>query len=119
MSFFVRIFLIFVVALFADRLVYGIEFLHYWSFQEPLFSFVVAIINACIRTFTYLIHGSCSWFILGFYGLIVNGIIYGLLAANRLEISGMIAATPGSALAVGVIVWIVALICNHYVVPKK
>ncbi len=119
MSFLLRVFFVFVVALFADRLVVGIEISNYRSLQESLFSFVIAILNALVRTFVHLFHWSYSWRVLGFYGLILNGIIYGLLAGNQMGISGPVSRTPISALSVGFIVWIAGVICNHYVLPKS
>ncbi len=116
MPFVFRWAIILVAVLFANRVIPGYDIYSYW------FEFFVALVfgwlNALIRPFVHWFSHSNSWWLIGVIALILNSILYGLVALDALKFAGVTAKYGYTVFWSGVIVLAVSSICNHYVIRR-
>lgn len=115
MPFVFRVLIILIAFLFSNRVIPGIYIENF--FFEFCIGVIYAILNAWVRNFAHLFKLHHSWVFLGIIGLVLNVILYILFMVGVWKFVGMTATVSG-ALWAGAIVWIISLICNHYIIPK-
>lgn len=113
MSYIARLGIIFVGVLFANRISPGVQVFNHW--YVFFWAFLVAGVNAYIRTFCDNLSWKRTWGLMAIFSLAINIFAYWLVFLGVFTWMGYNIMGFGSAFFAAIIVSVVSTVCNHFI----